>query len=103
MLSEVIFLKKLIQEKIVSMNRERGNGPFNPEWQKEMANRPKSKYFLRENPDFAREIARKGGTASGKIMTDAKREALRRNGERVGRSYGRKGGLKHQHPLTREK
>jgi general stress protein YciG len=95
--------ERLIQEKIVSINRERGNGMFNQKWQEEMANRPKSKYYLRENPDFAREIAQKGGIASGKIMTDAKKEALRRNGERVGKLFGRKDGLKHQHPLTREK
>lgn len=58
--------EKLTREKIVSINKERGNGPFNIEWQKEMANRPKSKYHLQENPEFAREIGALGGKAKKK-------------------------------------
>lgn len=95
--------EKLMYEKIVSINKERGNCMFNPEWQRQMANRPKSSYHFQQNPDFAREMASKGGTASGQIMTEKKQEALRANGERVGNLFGREGGLKHQNSLTREK
>lgn len=95
--------ERLMYEKIVSINKERGNCMFNPEWQREMANRPKSNYYFQQNPDFAREMAYKGGIASGKIMTEEKKEALRKNGKKVGTLFGREGGLKNQNFLTREK
>lgn len=94
---------KLMQQRIIQTNKERGNVMFNPEWQKEMANRPKSRYYFIENPDFAREMASKGGSIGGKVMTEKKRETLKANGIRVGTFHGRKGGLKHQAPMTKVK
>jgi len=92
--------EKSIREKIIATNRERNNGMFNPEWQRMMANRPKSSYHLQQNPEFAREIGQKGGKIGGTVMTDAKRKVLRQNGYNVGTLYGRQGGIKHQNPAT---
>lgn len=50
-------LEALRFQKIVETNRARGNGPFSKEWQKEMANRPKSSYHFQKTPEFARSIA----------------------------------------------
>jgi hypothetical protein len=94
-------LSRGIQKKIVEINRQRGNIMFSKEWQTEMANCPKSKYYLRENPEFAAEIAYKGGVASGKILTEKKMMAMIENGKRVGTLYGRQGGMKHQNPTTK--
>lgn len=93
--------QKLIQQQIVETNRQRGNTFFSQEWQQEMASRSKSSYYLRENPDFAREIARKGGLIGGQIMTPAKLAAMKQNGYNVGTNYGRMGGLKKQDSVTK--
>ena len=96
-------MQKSIQKKIVQTNRERGNVMFNKDWQKEMANRPKSSYYFQENPKFAKQMASKGGKIGGKIMTNKKKEVLKENGFNVGTNYGRIGGLKHQHPETKRR
>jgi hypothetical protein len=96
-------MQKAIQEKIIQTNRERGNAMFNPEWQKIMANRPKSSYHLQQNPAFAANIGQKGGKVGGKVMTPTKQAALQINGKNVGTKYGRQGGLKHQSPITTQK
>lgn len=46
---------KLRQELIVKINRERGNGMFNVEWQREQARKPKSSYYFQDNPEKAKE------------------------------------------------
>ncbi len=96
-------MEALIQLKIIQTNRERGNCMFNNDWQREMANRPKSSYYLQENPDFAKEIARKGGQIGGKVMTDKKRIVLQQNGFYVGTNFGKLGGLKHQNHETKRR
>jgi general stress protein YciG len=96
-------MQKEISKRIVETNRLRQNGPFNPEWQKEMAQRKKSSYYFQTNPEFARSIASTGGKIGGKIMTDKKRSVLKQNGFNVGLNHGRKGGIKHQHPLTKQR
>lgn len=68
-----------------------------------MANREKSSYYFQTNPEFARSIASAGGKIGGKTMTDKKRKVLRQNGLNVGINHGRKGGVKHQHPLTKQR
>lgn len=88
--------EKTIREKIITTNRQRKNTMFNPDWQKMMANRPKSSYHLQQNADFAREIGQKGGRLGGTVMTDLKREVLQQNGFNVGTFYGRQGGLKRR-------
>ncbi len=92
-----------ITRRILETNRERNNGPFNVDWQKEMANRPKSSYYFQENPEFARSLASNAGKIGGKTMTEKKRAVLKKNGHNVGTKYGRIGGLKHQHPLTQKR
>lgn len=96
-------LAKIIQEKIMSTNRKRGNCMFNPEWQKIMANRPKSSYYLQQNPNFARDIGQKGGKIGGTVMSDLKRKVLQQNGYNVGIFHGRAGGLKHQNSMTKQR
>lgn len=103
LVDKTVRFEKLIREKIITTNRERKNTMFNPEWQKMMANRPKSSYHLQQNPDFAREIGRKGGSIGGTVMTDLKRKVLQQNGFNVGTFHGRQGGLKHQSPTTKQR
>lgn len=96
-------MQQTIQRSIIETNRKRGNCMFNPEWQKIMANRVKSAYYLRDNPRFAADIGREGGLVGGKVMTPNKQEVLKANGSNVGRNYGRQGGLKHQNSMTKER
>jgi general stress protein YciG len=93
---------KLIQEQIVQTNRERGNGPFSQKWQKEMANRPRTYFYFREHPEFAKEMAKKGGAKGGKTMTPKKNEVLQQLGKNVGTHYGRIGGIRSQNEKTKE-
>lgn len=93
-------MQKLIQQEIIETNRKRGNVMLNPEWQKIMAKRAKSSYYLQNNPEFAAEIGKQGGLVGGKVMTPLKQEVLKMNGSNVGKNYGRQGGLKHQSPIT---
>ncbi len=65
-------LETLRFQRIVETNRARGNGPFSVQWQREMANRPKSSYYFQQNPEFACSIASEGGKIGGKVMTDKK-------------------------------
>lgn len=95
--------QKAITEKIIAINRERRNCMFNPIWQKEMANRPKSSFFFQQNPQFAAQIGKKGGQRGGKVMTEKKKEVLKQNGYKVGTNYGRIGGMKHQHLITKRR
>jgi hypothetical protein len=90
-------------QQIVATNRERGNGPFNQEFQIEMANRKKSSYHFQKHPEFAASIASMGGRIGGNANTTLQQETRKINGYNVGTNYGRLGGIKHQHPLTREK
>lgn len=71
-------MQRAITKKIIETNRERGNGPFNKEWQKEMANRPKSSYHFQQNPEFAASLASEAGKIGGKTMTDKKRAVLKK-------------------------
>lgn len=96
-------LQREITKRIIETNRARLNGPFNQQWQKEMANRKKSSYYFQQNPEFAKSIASAGGKIGGKTMTDKKKEVLKQNGLNLGTNYGRKGGMKHQHPLTKKR
>lgn len=93
----------IIQRKIIETNRQKGNCMFNNDWQKQMANRTKSSYYLQQNQDFAKKIASKGGKIGGKVMTDKKRQVLENNGKNVGTNYGRLGGLKHQNAKTKRR
>lgn len=92
-----------ITKRIIETNRTRNNGPFNVDWQREMANRPKSSYYFQQNPEFARSLASDAGKIGGKTMTDKKKAVLKENVYNVGTKYGRKGGLKHQNPQTRKR
>lgn len=96
-------MQRLIQQKIIENNKKRGNVMFNNDWQKEMANRPKSSYYFRENPEFAKEMASKGGKLGGKTITDKKRAVLKQNGFNVGTNFGRLGGLNSQNPETKRR
>jgi len=94
-------MQKIIQEQIIATNRERGNCMFDLEWQKEMANRPKSSYYFQKNPLFASQVGTKGGILGGKVMTDKKKQILKENGYRVGTLFGKQGGIKHQNEITK--
>nr|YP_010500098.1 hypothetical protein [Gormaniella terricola]UWV18275.1 hypothetical protein [Gormaniella terricola] len=96
-------LAQSIQKKIINTNRERGNIMFNNEWQKIMANRPKSSYYFQEYPAEAARFGKKGGEKGGLANTPKQQETRSKNGKRVGTLFGRKGGLKHQNPMTKEK
>lgn len=70
-------VRKLISNAIVAKNRKNQQGFFNNLVQKELANRPKSSYYLKDNPDKAKEYAYLGGVASGKIWTEKKIEKFK--------------------------
>ena len=91
------------QALIVSKNRALKQNMFDATWQKIQANKIKSRYFLRNNPDKAKEFAYLGGKKSGQVMTPTKMENLKRLGQNVGTNYGKIGGLKKQSSLTKEK
>lgn len=95
--------QRVIQQQIIKTNRQRGNVMFNNQWQKIMASRPKSSYHFQQNPGFASQVGRKGGKIGGKTMTPTKAAVLQQNGFNVGTNHGRKGGLKHQNPLTKRR
>lgn len=94
--------EKAMYKQIVETNRQRGKTFFNNDFQKEMAVRPKRSYYLRDNPDFALEIAKKGGSIGGKAKSPLKDAVLKINGKNVGTKYGRINGLKGQNETTRK-
>jgi general stress protein YciG len=95
--------QKLIQQQIINTNRQRQNVMFNNKWQTIMSKRPKKNFYFQQNRQFASIVGKKGGQASGQVMTPAKMAAQRQNGTRVGTLYGRQGGLKHQNLLTKQR
>lgn len=84
----------LRQQHIVNTNRERKNTFFNSDWQTIQAKKPKSSYYLKQNPDKAKIFGKLGGEKGGKIMTSKKIANLTRLGKKVGTQFGRKNGIK---------
>ena len=91
------------QALIVAKNKALKQNMFDPVWQKVQADKIKSRYFLRDNPNKAKEFASLGGKKGGKIMTVKKIENLKVLGHNVGTNYGKFGGLKKQSPITKQK
>lgn len=75
---------------------------FDPLFQKELANRPKKSFFLRNNPKLAQKYASMSKGIQ-KTMTEAARKNYLERGQYVGKIWGSKGGLAHQNPVTRER
>ena len=93
---------KACNKAIADKHRQNKTGFFNLEFQKEMALRPKSLYFLRENPDLAKKysVLAKG---ISKNTSEKTSQNYKERGEFVGKNFGSKGGLKHQDPKTRSR
>lgn len=87
---------------IVEKNKRNSSGFFNPETQKDLANRPKKKYHLKENPKLATVYAKKSKGVP-KSISEKQRFTLKKRGENLGKTFGSKGGIKHQHPLTKKR
>lgn len=75
---------RLRQQLIIDTNRIRKNTFFNQAWQKQQANKPKSTYYLKENPEMAKIFGRLGGSKGGKIMTEKKALNLKILGKKCG-------------------
>lgn len=89
------------QRAIVKKNRSNKTGFFDPKIQKKLSLRPKKLYYLRQHPELAKEFSKRAAAKVGsRVYTEKARENCRQLGIRVGTQFGRKGGLKHQNPIT---
>ena len=84
----------IIKEKRLESMKQKGKGFFDVEFQRTQGKKVKKRYF--DNKNKAKENALKGGLASGKIWTEAKRESSREKGKVLGKNFGKKGGIKSQ-------
>lgn len=83
--------------KIQNIHRKNKTGFYNSEQQREVGSRQKKCYYLRDNPDFAKQISILSRGVP-KTMSEKAIENYNRLGTNVGTKFGHLGGIKHQNP-----